>query len=132
MSFETVVQTVVYDQLTASVALMASVEGVYDAVPETETFPYITIGDDAHVEWDTSPELGSNVSITIHTWSRGRGRRETKEIQGYIYDALNRVELTATGYSFAGIDFEQSDSFLDADGLTRHGISTFRILIEKT
>ena len=131
MSFETVVQTVIYDALSASTAVTDLVTGIYDAVPQQEAFPYITLGEALHSEWDTYAEVGNNVSIVINTWSRERGRQETKQIQGEIYNTLHRATLTVSGYNIAGIDFEQSESFMDADGLTRHGVQSFRILIER-
>lgn len=132
MSYETAVQTAVYDALTGDAALAALVEGVFDAVPQDQSFPFVTIGEDIHNEWDTNTTLGSDCSITVHTWSRGRGRKETKEIQGAVYDALHRASLTYAGYRFVSVEFAGSQSFMDADGLTRHGIQTFRVIIERT
>ena len=131
MSFETAVQTAVYDSLKADAGLMALISGVYDAVPETEVFPYVTIGEDSHVGWSTNTTLGTDVNVVISTWSRKRGRLQTKQIQGEIYDALNRTTLTYTGYVIINVELEGSESFMDADGLTRHGVQSFRVLIER-
>jgi hypothetical protein len=131
MSFETVAQTVIFNALDGNAPLNAIVSGVYDAVPQVEIFPYVTIGEDSINEWDTFDNVGANASITVHTWSRARGRKETKQIQGLIYDALHRQEFSSAGYDVVAVDFEASQSFMDADGLTRHGVSTFRIFIGK-
>lgn len=132
MSFETAIQDVILSTLRADAALLALVSGVYDSVPQKGTeYPYVTIGEDNHNEWDTDTTLGSDCTITIHTWSRHRGRGETKQIQGTIYDALHRAELTVDGYRIHTIDLQNSQSFTDADGLTRHGVQTFRVLIER-
>lgn len=132
MGFETAIQAAVYQclQNNANLAILVG-DRIYDSVPQTTAFPYVTIGEDIHTAWDTNYELGSSASITIHTWSRYRGVKETKEIQGLIYAALNRTTLTADDYDIISVDSEGSQSFLDADGLTRHGVSTFRVLIEK-
>lgn len=131
MSFETAIQTAVFTKLDASLTTP-----VYDNAPQqsdaSQGFPYVTIGEDTINEWDTDTELGANVTITVHTWSRARGRKELKAIQGNIYDALHRAtDLTFAGYVFVGVDFISSDSFLDSDGLTRHGVQTFRVYIEE-
>jgi len=131
MSFEVAIQTAIYDKLIADAGLMALISGVYDAVPQTEVFPYVTIGDDNHSDWSTNTTLGTEVRATINVWSRDRGRREAKLIQAEIYDALNRATLTYTGYDIINIELEGSDSFIDADGLTRHGVQIFRVLIER-
>lgn len=131
MSFETAIQTVIYQTLTAHAPLMAMVEGVYDDVGEFQDYPYVTIGESIHAENDTVAVFGDDSSITIHTWSRFSGRKETKEIQGAIYDALHRAKPSYTGYNVMGIDWVSSQSFIDSDGETRHGVSIFRILIDK-
>lgn len=131
MSFETAVQTVIFSALNTDAPLNLVVTGVYDSVPQQEQFPYVTIGEDVIVEWDTVSNVGASASITIHTWSRARGRAEVKEIQGIIYEALHRKEFSIAGFDVVATDFISSQSFMDADGLTRHGVSTFRILIDK-
>lgn len=135
--FATVVQTAIYNQLTASAPLMAVVKAVYDDVPQavssgdSSQFPYVSIGEDSHVATDTDLELMDQVSITIHTWSRFSGRSETKQIQGLVNSALDRANLSEAGYKFINISRVSSDSFLDSDGFTRHGVQTFNLLIEE-
>lgn len=135
-NFETVVQTAIYNKLINDDSLMAVINAVYDDVPQVNSgseaaFPYITIGEDSHVTTDTDLELSNQVSITIHTWSRFSGRSETKKIQGLIYDTLHRSNLAASGYKFINIAQVGSESFLDSDGFTRHGVQTFNLLIEE-
>jgi len=131
MSFELAIQNAVYTALTNDAGLMTLISGVYDSVPETEVFPYLTLGEDTHTGWTTNTTLGTDVQIVINCWSRSRGRKETKTIQGEIYDALNRAALTYNGYDIINIEMLDSSSFIDADGLTRHGVQTFRVLIER-
>lgn len=137
MDYATAIQTAIYSALTSNSTLMTMVTGVYDSVPQAadsgrgDDFPYITIGEDTLVEWDTDTEVGADVTITIHTWSRYRGRSEVKEIQGEVYDTLHRSNLGVSGYNLVGVDWLQSESFMDTDGMTRHGVQTFRITIEE-
>lgn len=131
MSFETALQTAIYVALSNDAPLSALVMGVYDDVPQSSAFPYVTIGEDVHTEWDTDTSSGSDATITIHAWSRAPGRKETKQIQGAIYDALHRSNLAVTGYATVGVDWQQSESFIDADGETRHGVQTFRVILDE-
>ena len=133
MAFELIVQGLVYNTLAANSALQALGAEVYDNVPQNTVYPYVAVGEDLHNEWDTDTSLGTDCIITVHTWSRYRGRTETKRIQGAIYDALHRKEssFTISGYNVVLCDFVNSQSFLDSDGLTRHGVQTFRIIIER-
>lgn len=137
MSFEVAIQTAIFQQLIADPALIAREIPIYDDVPqandsgEPSVFPYIVVGEDSLVNWDTDTELGGRASITIHTWSRYAGKLEVKQIQANVYDALHNAELTIPGHACVMCSFAQSDSFLDVDGKTRHGVSIFDMLIEK-
>jgi len=130
--FELVVQKAIYDKLVLDLSVP-----IYDQVPQpndsgdSADFPYVTIGEDNHVTIDTDTELMNQVSIVIHTWSRYRGRKETKDLQGQIYDSLHRSNLSASGYNFVNIAQVDNTSFLDADGFTRHGVQTFNLIIEE-
>lgn len=130
MSFGLVIQQAVYSQLSAYAPLTAVVS-IYDDVPQDAAFPYIAIGEDVLTQWDTDSEIGVTGSITIHTWSRLRGRKETKTIQGLIEDALHRAILTTAGYKFVSIDQESVSTLIDVDGLTRHGVQEFNIILER-
>lgn len=136
-AFGTVVQTEIYQALTGNAALVSEVAGIYDEVPQPDSsgnypdFPYVTIGEDVFTDMSTDSELMSLVSITIHTWSRFTGRSETKRIQSLIYDTLNRATIANDDYKFININEETSQSQLESDGETRHGIQTFKLIIEE-
>ena len=91
----------------------------------------MVIGEAIHNEWNTDTDNGNEVSVTIHTWSRHRGRKEIKAIQHAIYLALHRQSLPITGYNFISCDFQDSQTFIENDGKTRHGVQTFKVLIDQ-
>lgn len=146
MSAEYEVQKAIYLALRANANLLtllardvndATKPAIYDNVPEAvdagsdSVFPYVTIGDDTFLEWDTDNSQGKEGTLTIHSWSRYRGRKEVKEIQGAIYDALHLSNLNITGYYSVLMLSEYSETLVDPDGLTRHGVQRFRLIIEK-
>lgn len=126
MSFETALQTAVHNRLSG----YPGMPDVHDDVDPDAAFPYVVIGEDTHIPWDTDDSVGAESTVTLHVWSRYRGKKEAKDIQGLIYEALNRHELSVDGYHLVTLEFEYSDVILDADGLTRHGVSRFRSLVE--
>lgn len=140
MSFAHRIQAAVYARLRTYAPLTAMLAphadpqvggaAIYDDVPQGAAFPYVTIGEDTLVEWDTDTELGAEATITLHTWSRQRGRAETKALQGHIYDALHRYALPVTGMHLIECKWEMSESFLDPDGHTRHGVMRFRLVLQ--
>lgn len=146
MSAESAIQKAIYDQLISDSGLAAllaknvnnsSLPAIYDAVPEPKDagsdlpFPYVTIGDDTMLDWDTDTSVGKEATITIHSWSRYRGRLQVKDVQGAIYNALHLSQLAVDGYDTVLCFSEYSESILDPDGLTRHGVQRFRLIIDK-
>jgi hypothetical protein len=125
------IQKAVYDTLKNSAVLLAKVTGVYDNVPQETKYPYVTIGDDTGIEYDTDDSTGIEATITVHIWSRKSGRKEIKKIMKIIYDVLHRTTLIISGYECIGCDWEFSETFLDPDGQTKHGVTRFRILAEE-
>jgi hypothetical protein len=138
VDFANAIQTEIYSKLTTNLALAAVVGNrIYDDVPQNSlgeyegAFPYVSIGEDNLVQSDTDTSHGCVGSIVIHTWGRVRGRKEVKNIQGAIYDALHHQELTVSGYAFVFMYWDNAQSFVDSDGKTRHGVSTFNIMIDE-
>jgi len=131
--FASAIQTKIYEVLNAGLAYP-----VYDDVPflpegmPTNNFPYVVIGDDTLIPFDNDSQIGVDATLTIHVWSKYRGRKETKDIQGEIYTLLNRASLTITGYNVVDILFEFSETFVENDGTTRHGVQRFRITVQET
>jgi len=131
-AFALVVQQAIYDKLTADLSTP-----VYDDVLQpsgsgnSSDFPYITIGEDSFTYADTDDSNRMDVSIVIHTWSRKQGRLEVKTMQSEVYSSLHRATLVQAGYNFVTITQQNSTSFLDADGVTRHGVQTFNLIIEE-
>ena len=124
------VQKAIYEALTGSPALMGMVTGVYDHVDQGTAFPYVVIGEDAASEWDTDTEVGADSLLTIHIWTEYKGKQQVKDIQEVIYSILHRAELTIQDAIFYGLDWQFSDSFLEPDGETRHGVMRFRLLYD--
>jgi hypothetical protein len=134
VSFETALHKAVFERLSG----FSGLPDVYDHVPQQRdsgsdvSFPYITVGDDTHVPFDTDDSVGAESTITVHAWSRKRGRAEVKGIQAGIREALQRFDLDVEGFALVTIEFDYSESFMDQDTLTRHGVQRFRVLLDQT
>lgn len=124
-------QQAIYSRLAGFAALVALVGArVYDRVPPSTAFPYVVIGDDTAVPFDTHSSVGARHTVTIHVWSRDGGRDETKRIQQAIYDALHRNALVVAGAETVNCEWEFSESFLEQDGLTRHGVMRLAVVLD--
>lgn len=120
------------EEIQAAIYAKVSAIGwpVYDHVPQETEFPYIVIGDDTSTPWDTDDSIGSETTCTIHVWSRHRGRKEVKEIMRTVYEALHRQEVSIIGGALVECQAEFQESFMDPDGLTRHGVIRFRLTVD--
>ena len=119
-------QKAVFEALTANADLMSAVSGVYDHVPADTAFPYVTIGETTVTDWSSKTFDGRVHNLTLHVWSRERGRKEIKEILALTYDTLNGAALSVDGQQLVDLRFDFVQTLLDADGLTFHGIQRFR------
>ena len=92
--------------------------------------PYVVIGQSKTQDFDSKTSNGCEQVLTIHSWSRHHGFKKTKEIMAAVVDALDRQSLIVAGHDLIQIRFEFSDTFLEEDGVTRHGLQRFRALTE--
>lgn len=119
---QTAIQAAIYQ------ALSTLSYPVYDDVPQGAAFPYIVIGDDTSIPFDDDCNVGAESTITIHVWSTCPGRKEVKQITDSVYNRLHRQNLPIAGGYTITLNAEHQDSFLDPDGVTRHGVIRFRLL----
>ena len=110
---------------------------VYDDVPylpegmPRENFPYVTIGSDSTVPWDTDDTKGKEITIQLDVWSRSAGFKEAKAIMAEVYNILNRLDIAKVGYHVVDCLYEFSETLRDPDGETRHGVMRFKLTIQK-
>lgn len=131
-SGELPLQEAVYAALSADTVLMSIISAVYDEVPgdDEPTFPYVTIGQDTAVPFDTKTSTGEEITLSLHVWSRYRGRTEVKQIQGHLKRILHEQNLLVDDYKLVHMRREYSDSRVAADGVTRQGMMRFRAIVE--
>ena len=111
--------------------LAAGAASIVDHVPQSSAYPYVVIGEATARDFDCKSSDGMEQTLTIHTWSRYRGLKETKQIMAEIVNALDQANLNIAGHSLVLLRFEFSATFLDPDGLTRHGVQRFRAITQQ-
>ena len=102
---------------------------VFDDVPEGTPYPYVVIGEETSQNVGTKDKDANEHTLTIHVWSQYRGRKEIKEIMSEIYTSLHNSDITLSGASLVNIRHEFEQTLLEADGITRHGVMRFRVVI---
>lgn len=86
------IQQKMFQALQGNADLVAKVSGIYDFVPEKTPLPYITFGKVSSQPLNTKIEDGETVSVSIDTWSEGKGRKETIDIMNAVEETL-KTEL---------------------------------------
>lgn len=106
---------------------------VFDFVPDNETFPYITIGEDTDNDESTKTEQGSDITTTIHVWSRYAGSVEANQMLDEVLQSLTRapLDLSASGFSVWQMRKDYVTVF-DQDLDTRHGVLRMRASVAQT
>ena len=125
------IQEAVYNRLRATPAVVAAVTGIFDEVPQGQDYPYIAIGEDTVAEWDTDGIIGFEATLTLHTWSRVPGRKQCKEIMDKVHMSLHREVFDITGGIVVLSNVEFQETYLEADGVTRHGVQRVRLVIQE-
>lgn len=119
--------------LKANAAVAAIVGArIYDRVPDKAPLPLVDIGEIQVIADDADCLEGSSeVYATLHAWSRSVGAVECRRLAAAVVAALHLAALDL-GVDWRLVDIRHHDTrvFTDADGLTSHGVVTFRALID--
>lgn len=128
-SFE--LQKTIFSKLNTDTTIKNTLSAtVHDHVPQGTAFPYIVIGEETMTDDESTKDIDfNNFTLTIHVFSRNRGRKEAKNIMARIYELLHTQSLSVTGATHVNTRFEFSDIVREEDGLTYHGVQRFRTIL---
>lgn len=138
-------QTAIYNALIGDATLQSALgasggdKKVYDTVPQNSSFPYVVIGDETGVDWSTKTDNGMEMTITLHVFTRGRGRSQCKTIIGHLHRILHRPSFPLSTLHLVDMDVEFTECFAEdgdaitgqagtKDLITYHGVTRFRAL----
>jgi hypothetical protein len=130
MSAQLAIQEAVYDLLTNDDSLISKVRGVFDAHPQPQAFPYITIGDGYSNDFLAFERMGEEIFFNVHVWSRYKGFKEGLEIAADVNRLLAQKHVDVGSFGEIPCFFDSSETLRDVDGITRHIILRFRFLIQ--
>lgn len=128
MSADWALQKAIYAALSADSVLSALVDTrIHDNVPGNVLFPYLALGENETRDWPG----GMEHRLTIHVFSRRRGRTETKRIIGAVNAALHDAALTLQDHALVNLRFLDAASRREPDGETWRGTIRFRAVTEE-
>lgn len=123
-------QKTIYTRLSTDPNVTGLVTGVFDEVMEGTVLPYVQIGDDTVVPYDSKTEMGEDMTLTLHCWSAGPGKTNAKKIMDAVLQSLTATPLPIDpGFEVDGIFREYLEVL--QDGNVYHGICRFRVYIKQ-
>ena len=126
------VQMALRDLLVARASLTTMLGGakIYDDVPQGQTHPYVTIAEITTSDWSTQTRRGYEHIITMHVWSRHKGRKQVQSIIGEIDAGLDGATLAMTSHHMVNLSVVFWTALRALDGETYHGIVRARCVTE--
>lgn len=126
------VQKAIHARLAQDAALVARLGGakVFDATPPDVAFPYLSLGRTSLFDWSTGSESGTEQILTIHVWSKGRGKTEALEIMELVRGLLDSQPLTLESHDLVNMTLEFAEARYDEDLAVHHGLLRFRVVTE--
>jgi hypothetical protein len=103
-----------------------------DSVPQEPAYPYMHIGEFFGGDWDTDDSVGREIFFNLHSWSRYDGTKELHELMDAVKAVLHNQQFVVSGEVMVLCLLDYMNTNLDPDGLTRHGVQRFRVLMEGT
>ena len=109
------IQRAVYGRLTGDGALMGSITGVFDYVPETDVYPFVVIGEATEIPDNRHGGFGRQTVVTLHVWTKYRGHSKGLAIAARITALLDHQPLTIDGLAHVATRFEFSQTLTDPE-----------------
>lgn len=105
---------------------------LYDQAPANAKFPYLTFGRTSVYDWSTDTESGSEHLVTLHAWSKERGKSQCHDLIEAVRAALDDAALALPGHALVRLRAEYSEVRYEDDTDVHHGLIRFRALTEAT
>lgn len=124
-------QRLLVSTLKADAGVSAITTRVYDNVPTSPTFPYISFGPQSSVDDSADCVSGQEITVQLDCWSRAVGFLECKNLVDAVRKALHEQEIVLTDNALAEMRVELTRVFRDPDGLTSHGVVQITAVVQE-
>ena len=125
-------QKAIFDTLKGDAGQIGLLGGakIYDRAPANVVFPYITFGRTSIYDWSTGTESGTEQLITLHIWSKAKGKKETLDIMERAKALLHDQPLALETQALVNCRLEFAEARHDDDLDVYHGLLRFRAVSE--
>lgn len=111
-----------YDAQKALYDYLKQYYKTYDYVEKNPTYPCIRVGDDPAGPYDTKTHEGLEISLTIHAWSKNKGKKEIKMLLDDIRGKMKVFSMT----NLQAVYFEHMEVFDESEDV-KHGVLEYKL-----
>ena len=105
---------------------------VHDSVSESTPMPYITIGEDNSVPYDTKTFYGEEIDHMIYVYSAYNGKKEVKEIMNAVLESLSSEPLELQSGFFVEYNNIEMMEVTEVNGSpVKRGVMRFNFIIRQ-
>lgn len=131
MSAAAELQAAIVAALKADPGLAALLgDRVFDHTPATAAFPYVTLGRLTGYDWSTDTERGSELLVSLHVWSQGRGKKQALALMARVDAALHDQALALDGFALVNLRLETTELAYDDAQNAYRGAMRLRAMVE--
>ena len=118
----------VYVALDATTGLTGIIS---ESLSNADPFPKIWLEDGGADDWSNKDDNGLEAFVNLHVGSQKEGTKEIRGLMDKCHSALHNVDLVLTNGQSVLCQFVRHDVVIDSDGITRHGIMRFKLLVSE-
>ena len=118
----------VYVALDATTGLTGIIS---ESLSNADPFPKIWIEDGGADDWSNKDDNGLEAFVNLHVGSQKEGTKEIRGLMDKCHSALHNVDLVLANGQSVLCQFVRHDVVIESDGITRHGIMRFKLLVSE-
>ncbi|QEG13536.1 tail terminator [Bacillus phage vB_BspS_SplendidRed] len=121
----------VYEALSTYTPLTERVGEITDSPDKDTPSPYVVIGEDNILPFETKSSYGEDITTTLHIWDDKPTKKNVQEIMALIMEALSRQPINVGRFIFVTKNLVNMNIITDLDGVKKHGIISIRFTINQ-
>ena len=102
-----------------------------ESLSNADPFPKIWLEDGGADDWSNKDDNGLEAFVNLHVGSQKEGTKEIRGLMDKCHSALHNVDLVLANGQSVLCQFVRHDVVIDSDGITRHGIMRFKLLVSE-
>lgn len=124
-------QKALYQTLASDSTLTSLVTGIYDAVPEHTSYPYVVFAGSSADNLDSLGSHRERIRLRLEVYSRTNGRRQTQTILDRVHVLLHHANPALDGgYQLHALECTDANVTVLADNLTWRGAVAVEAIVQ--